>query len=116
MLEQGPQGDILKYHNAEVWVNPYTSHTLLSRREIVTTPPAGELADPSLSIFATLVKDLPALRAIVGNIFDGDITDDLAKLLGIVLALFLRLFPLLVPSVSSAACQSSSRFVLATSW
>jgi hypothetical protein len=99
LLKEGPQGSILKYHNAEVWVNPYTSLTLLTRREKVAMPPAGELADPNLSIYATLLKQLPALHTVAHEILDGSITEDITKWLGIILGLILRFFPLLIPKV-----------------
>jgi hypothetical protein len=104
LLQQGPQGDILKYHNAEVWVNPYTSQVLLTRRETTTTPPTGEPTPPSMHILDAIMKDLPALHTVMKDI-PGDITDDLERLLGIILALLLRLFPLLLPSVSDATSQ-----------
>jgi len=109
LLQQGPQGDILKHHNAEVWVNPYTFKTLLTRREVTTTPPAGELAGPNVGIHAALLKDLPGLQAVLNHIFRDDVTDitnHLAKLLGIILALFLKLFPLLLPSMMDLAMQT----------
>lgn len=106
LLEQGPQGDILKYHNAEVWINAYTSQALVSRREIMTSRPAGELADKSLNMFAALIDDLPAFQTVMYHIFEGDF--DPAKLFGTILALFLRLFPLLVPSVTDLALKSQN--------
>jgi hypothetical protein len=102
MLEQGSQGEILKYHNAEIWVNPYTNKALISRRETVTAPPTAKSAGPTESIFVSLVKSLPALSTIANKIFGRDLP---VKILGYVLAHFLKLFPLLIPSVSSAACH-----------
>jgi hypothetical protein len=111
LLAQGPQGDILKYHNAEVWVNPYTSDTLLTLRETTTTQPAGTLAGPSLNMWDALVKALPALQIVANHIFPNF---DPSKELGIVLGRFLKCFPLLVPPVSSATCQSLFTFSLAS--
>jgi hypothetical protein len=96
LLAQGPQGDILKYHNAEVWVNPYTSDTLLTLRETTTTQPAGTLAGPSSNMWDALVKALPALQIVANHIFPNF---DPSKELGIVLGMFLKCFPLLVPPV-----------------
>jgi hypothetical protein len=49
-----------------------------------------------------------ALQTIMDYVFHGDITNDIAQLLGTILALLLRLFPLLVPSVSSTTYTVSS--------
>jgi hypothetical protein len=101
VLEQGPQGGILSYHNAEVWVNPYTTKALITRREKVTKAPASGLVEQSLSMFAALLEKLPALQAVKKVLDKTHIVDDTFKELGIILAVFLRHFPLLVPSVSA---------------
>jgi len=102
MLGQGPQGDILKYHNSEVWINPYTSLTLLSLRETTTTRPTCELAGAASNIFATLVVELPGLNAVISRIFGNF---DPAEVVGHVLALFLRHFPRFVPTALDLALR-----------
>jgi hypothetical protein len=102
VLEQGPKGDILKYHNAEVWINPYTSKALITRREQITERPSeSDLAGPGLTMHASLAANLPALQTIKAKITGSGLAKDLDKDIGIVLAVFLKSFPLLVPSVSA---------------
>jgi|SRR5882762_5464963 len=72
ILEQGPQGSILNHHNAEVWVNSYTSQTLPSLQDKVTTPPTDKLAGPSESISDSLLKNLTALDMVSNHIFGSD--------------------------------------------
>jgi hypothetical protein len=100
LLEQGPQGGILSFHNAEVWVNPYTSKVLVTRREKVETKPKETLADATLSMFVTFLERLPAIRAVKKVLDDTNAEEATFKELGVILSVFLRHFPLLVPSVS----------------
>jgi hypothetical protein len=101
LLEQGPRGDILKHHNAEVWINPYTADTLITRRDLVATQPPGELAGPTISPFASLLQELPALRVLAESIInDKNVAfKDVSFEAGVTLAAFLKNFPLLVPTV-----------------
>jgi len=103
-LQEGPDGDILKYHNAEVWMNPYTLQALISKREVTTTPPKGDHMDGSVSAWATLVKQVPALRLVLNArntiISEGEnILDDLYWELGMILALIMKEFPLILPTM-----------------
>jgi hypothetical protein len=105
LLEEGTSGDILKYHNSEVWINPYTAKALITRREVVTTNPDGQLANRNKDAFATLVQQLPALRSVAETIKGGpgSIVDDISFELGATLGAFLKNFPLVVPTVSDVA-------------
>jgi hypothetical protein len=102
LLQQGPEGDILKHHNAEVWINPYTAETLITRRDVVASPPdASKMAGANENPFFILMRDLPALRKIAADIQGGDIANELSAEAGVVLAAFLKNFPLIVPTVSA---------------
>jgi hypothetical protein len=103
LLQQGPTGDILKYHNAEVWMNAYTKQCLITRREVILVPPEGTPAeDKTISTFVTLVRQLPALEHVLANLkLEGQhLEDDIVRHLGHILALILKEFPLLIPRVS----------------
>jgi hypothetical protein len=102
LLEEGPDGSILKHHNSEVWMNAYTHQALITRREVTTTPPKGD-GDSTVSIFATLIKQLPALEKVLHAmeidllVFGNDIIRDLGQILGLIL----KAFPLVIPFVSA---------------
>jgi hypothetical protein len=108
LLQQGATGDILKYHNSEVWINPYTSEAIITRRTQITSKPTSELGGATTHVFATLLKELPALRALIKHINQDEefLVEDVSEDLGYVLAFFFRNFPLLLPTVSDAMCDS----------
>ena len=100
LLEQGSSGSILKCHNSEIWLNPYTKQALISRREVTTSPKND--GNNSVSAFATLINLLPALKSVLNNIEKKPQTQnaDIIRGLGYILANILQKFPLLIPVVS----------------
>jgi hypothetical protein len=97
---EGPDGDILKYHYADVVVNPYTQQALITRRSATTTPPPEDKIHSTLSSWATFIQRLPALKSVFNAMDLSKPLDDVIWGLGTTLALLLKTFPLLVPSVS----------------
>lgn len=101
LLEQGPDGNILNCHNSEVWMNPYTKKALITRREVTTTQPK-DAGDSTMSVFATLIKQLPALEKVLHSleVKSKSFEDEIIRALGLILGLILKAFPLLIPFVS----------------
>ena len=95
-----PNGDILKYHTNEILMNAYTSHALVTKRELVTERPPPDAANPPTNPFVTLIHALPALQKIWQLISKpGTLLDDLYRELGNVLAVLLKPLPPLVPTL-----------------
>jgi len=98
-LQQGPDGDILKYHTNEILMNAYTSRALVTKRELVTERPS-EVSNPHTNPFVTLIQAIPAFEKIWNLISKPDgLLDDIHRGLGNVLAVLLKSLPLLVPTV-----------------
>ena len=105
LLDQGPNGDILKYHYADVVVNPYTQQTLVTRRSVTMTPPPKDKIHSTLSSWTTFIQHLPALKSVFNAMDLNQPLDDVIWGLGTTLALLLKAFPLIVPFVSG--CDTS---------
>jgi hypothetical protein len=133
-LQQGPSGDILSFHNAEVWLNAYNSRALISRREKVTHLPKPKrsllkrflhtlckvvpcvdcfvptpdppTSNPPAHVFDALLDAIPALRRIWQSIEGrGGLLDESYREMGKSLGLLLKHLPLLVPAVSDPLVQ-----------
>jgi hypothetical protein len=105
LLNQGPNGDILKYHYADVVVNPYTQQALITRRSVTMTPPPPDKIHSTLSSWATFIQRLPALKSVFNAMDLNQPLDDVVWVLGTTLALLLKTFPLIVPFVGG--CDTS---------
>jgi hypothetical protein len=99
LLGDGPTGDILKYHNSDVVINPYTQQALITRRSVKTSPPPEDWLHSTLSSWATFIQRLPALKSVFDSMNLNQPLDDITWGLGTTLALLLKAFPLIVPFV-----------------
>ncbi len=138
-LQQGPSGDILSFHNAEVWLNAYNSRALITKREVVTDPPKPPFwkrvvnaipclhcivplplentddalsPDPPAHAFDALLDAIPALKRIWESIAGTDgLVEEGIRELGKVLGLLLNHFPRLVPAVSHLIYSGEKRTI-----
>ncbi|RIA92168.1 hypothetical protein C1645_874960 [Glomus cerebriforme] len=91
------ENDILKYRNSEIWISPYTSYALITRRNIATEKDEKTYSSLQPNHWSQEILDYPMIK---------EISRKLSADSGHVLFLLLNLFPKTVPLLIETALKT----------